>query len=171
VKQFAVGNIDNPEKAWDDVEVPEEVGIDFHVSKELGYKVTPKGNPVIGAGRCEVRQVIVRLDDFMMGNPVTLDKEAGKFQEKDEEQGGNVLFFRPELIRANCKTANHGHDAAHQDKKAEEFKEEIEERTDCTGFKLMGKRDSKLNQITGSKSLDHIHHKGSDESKYEQRMS
>ncbi len=36
VKQFAVGNIDDPEEAWNDVEVPEEVGIDFDISKKLG---------------------------------------------------------------------------------------------------------------------------------------
>ena len=50
-----MGDINKPDEAWDDMEVPEEVGIDFHVSEELGYKVTPKGNPVIGASRCEVR--------------------------------------------------------------------------------------------------------------------
>ena len=113
MKQFAVGNIDHPDEAWNDMEVPEEVGIDFHVSEELGYKVTPKGNPVIGTGWREVGQEISCLNDFRMGSPVTFDKEAGKFQKKDEEQGGNVFFFRSELIRANRKPANHGHDAAH----------------------------------------------------------
>lgn len=36
MKQLAVGNIDNPDEAWDDMEVPEEIGIDFHISEELG---------------------------------------------------------------------------------------------------------------------------------------
>ena len=158
------------------MEVPEEVGIDFHVSEELGYKVTSKGNPVIGAGRCEVRQVIVCLDDFMMCNAVTLNKETGKFQEKDEEQCGHILFFCPELIRANRKAANNGHDAAHQDKEAEEFEEEIEKRTDCTGLKDMGERKegyaiAQFHEIPCGKPLDHIDHKGGDKSKHQQRMS
>jgi hypothetical protein len=35
----------------------------------------------------------------------------------------------------------------------------------------MSKRDSKLNQIAGRKPLDHVHRKGGDESKYQQRVS
>ena len=172
MEEFAMGNIDNPYEAGNHMEVPEEVGIDFHVSEELGYKVTPKGNPVIGAGRCEVRQVIVCLDDFMMGNAVTLNKETGKFQEKDEGQCGHVLFFCPELIRANRKAANNGHDAAHQDKKAEEFEEEIEKRTDWTGLKDTSERKegyamAQFHEIPCGKPLDHIDHKGGDESKYQ----
>ena len=36
VKQFAMGKIDNPDEAWDDMKVPEEVGIDLKLSEELG---------------------------------------------------------------------------------------------------------------------------------------
>ena len=113
MKQLAVGNIDNPDEAWNDMEVPEEVGIDFHIAKELGQKVTPEGNPVIGAGGREVSQVIVCFNDFVMCDSVPLNQETGKFQEKDEEQCGNILFFRPELMRAGPKAADHGHQAAH----------------------------------------------------------
>jgi hypothetical protein len=36
VKQFAVRDVNEPDKAWYDVEVPEEVSIDFYISEELG---------------------------------------------------------------------------------------------------------------------------------------
>jgi len=85
VKQLAVGNIDHPDKAWDDMEVPKEIGIDFHILEKLGQEVAPKGNPVISAGRREVSQVIVCLNDFVMCHAVTLNEETGQFQEKDEQ--------------------------------------------------------------------------------------
>ena len=103
-------DIDNPYEAGNDMKIPEEVGIDFHVSEELGHKVTPK---VIGAGGGEIVQVILPLNDFRMCNAVPLNKETGKFQEKDEEQCGHILFFCPELVRANRKPADNGHDTAY----------------------------------------------------------
>ena len=113
MEKFAMGNIDNPNEAGNDMRVPEEVGIDFHVSEELGYKVTPKGNPIISAGGREVGKVIFRLNDFRVCDAVPFDKETGKLQKKDEEQGGHILFFCPELIWANRKAPNNRHDAAH----------------------------------------------------------
>ncbi len=171
VKQFAVGDIYDPDEARDDMEVPEEVGVDSYVSEELRQKITPEGKPVIGAGGSEVSQKSFCPNDLRVSDAIPFDKETGKFQEKDEEEGGNVLFFRSELIGASHKTAGDSHEATHQDQEAEEFKEEIEERTDGPGLKLTGERDSKLDQITGGQSLDHIHHKGGDKSKYQQRVS
>ena len=78
MKQLAVRNIDHPDEAWDDVEIPEEVGIDFHVSEKLGYQVTPKGNPVVGALGGEVSQIDLCLNNFWMGNAITLNEETGK---------------------------------------------------------------------------------------------
>ncbi|HVP79345.1 MAG TPA: hypothetical protein VMV04_15780, partial [Thermodesulfobacteriota bacterium] len=135
MKQLAMGNIDHPDKAWDDMEVPKEIGIDFHIPEKLGQEIASKRNPVIGAGRREVSQVIVCFNDFLMCDAVSLNEKTGQFQKKDEEQCGDILFLGPELIRANHKAANNGHDAAHEDKKAEEFEEEIEKRADGASLK------------------------------------
>jgi hypothetical protein len=35
VKQFAVGNINDPDETGDHMEVPEEVSVDLNISKEL----------------------------------------------------------------------------------------------------------------------------------------
>jgi hypothetical protein len=32
MKKFAMGNVDNPDEAWHDVEVPQEVGVDLNIS-------------------------------------------------------------------------------------------------------------------------------------------
>jgi hypothetical protein len=40
VKEFAMGDIDDPDETRDDMEVPEEVCVDFYISQELRYKVT-----------------------------------------------------------------------------------------------------------------------------------
>ena len=172
MKQLAVGDIDNPDEAWNDMEVPEEVGIDFHIAKELGQKVTPEGNPVIGAGGREVSQVIVCFNDFVMCDAVGLNKETRKFQEKDEEQRGHILFFCPKLLRANRKAANNSHDATHQDKKAEELEEEIEKRADGAGLESTGERKegytvAPFHEIPCGKPLDHIDDKRGDESKHQ----
>jgi hypothetical protein len=107
------------------------------------------------------------LNDFMMCDTVAFDKKTGKFEEKDEEQGGDILFFCPELIRADHKTPNNSHDATNKDEETEELEEEIEERTDRACFKDMGKRNSEFHEITCRESFDHIHNKSCHKSKYQ----
>ena len=112
------------------------------------------------------------LNDFMMSNAVAFDKKAGKFQEKDEEEGGHVLFFSPELIGANDKAPNNSHDAAYQYEETEELEKEVKERADRTRLKHAGKREewnamAQFYKITRGKPFDHIHNKGGHESKYQ----
>lgn len=123
------------------MEIPEKVSINFYISKELGQKVTSKGNPIISTGRGEVGQVDTSLHDFMVCDPIALNKKARKFQEKDKEQGGNVFLLSAKLVRTEDKAANDSHYATHKNEKAEELKKEIEKRTDCSRLKLVCKRE------------------------------
>ncbi len=107
----------------------------------------------------------------MVCYPIAFDKKPGKFQEKDEEQGSDILFFCPELIGANHKTADNGHDATYENEETEELEKEIKKGADCTGLKDMGKRDSEFHEIAGRESFDHVHSKSCHESKYQQGMS
>ena len=162
-----MGNVDDPDETWHDVEVPEEVSIDLNIPKELRKKVATEGEPVVGARRSEVSQIDMCLNDFMMCDTVALDKKPGKFQEKDEEEGSDILFLCPELIGANHKTTDDGHGATNKNEETEELEEEIEKRTDGPGFKDMGKRDSEFHEIPGRKSFDHVHSKSCHKSKYQ----
>jgi len=78
VKKFAVRNIDQEEQAWNYMKVPEKVGIDFYISKELRQEVTAEGNPIVGTGRREVGHIIASLNDFRMSHTITFDEKAGK---------------------------------------------------------------------------------------------
>jgi hypothetical protein len=79
------------------------------------------------------------------------------------------------LIRAEDKPAKDGHDAAHQDEKTEEFKEEIEKRPNGARLEFMGKRKkrkvfAKFNKVTRREPFDHIHNKRGHETEDQKRM-
>ena len=78
VKKFAVRNIDQEDEAWNHMRVPEKVGIDSYISKELRQEVTAKGNPIVGTGRSQVCKVGASLGNLRMGDAITFDEEAGK---------------------------------------------------------------------------------------------
>jgi hypothetical protein len=78
VKKFAVRNIDQEDQAWNHMEIPEKIGIDFYISKELRQEVTAEGNPIVGTDRREVGHIIASLNDFRMSHTVPFDEEAGK---------------------------------------------------------------------------------------------
>jgi len=78
VKQFAVRNINQEDQAWDHMEIPEKIGIDSYISKELGQEVTAEGNPIVGTDRREVGHIIASLNDFRMSHTVPFDEKAGK---------------------------------------------------------------------------------------------
>jgi hypothetical protein len=78
VKKFAVRNIDQEDQAWNHMEIPEKIGIDSYISKELRQEVTAKGNPIVGTDRREVGHIIAGLNDFRMSHTVPFDEEAGK---------------------------------------------------------------------------------------------
>lgn len=169
-------DINEKDETWHHMEVPQEIGIDSYVFKEEGQKVTAKRNPVICACGGEVSHVDMCLNDLMVRDSVALHKKTREFQEEDEEQGGDVLFFRPELIGPNHKTTDNRHYATHQDEKTEELKKEIEKRADWPCLEFMRKRKggelfAQFYQVTGRKPLDHIYNKGSYESEYQKGMS
>jgi hypothetical protein len=79
------------------------------------------------------------------------------------------------LIRAEYEPAKDGHDAAHQDEKTEEFKEEIEKRPNGARLEFMGKRKkckvfAKFNKVTRREPFDHIHNKRGHETEDQKRM-
>jgi hypothetical protein len=74
------------------------------------------------------------------------------------------------LIRAEDKPAKDGHDAAHQDEKTEEFKEEIEKRPNGARLEFMGKRKkrkvfAKFDKVPCGEPFDHVHNKGGHKTK------
>lgn len=79
VKKFAVRNIDQEDEAWNHMRVPEKIGIDFNISKELGQEVTAEGNPIVGTDRREVGHIIAGLNDFGMSHAIPFNEKAGKF--------------------------------------------------------------------------------------------
>ena len=110
-----------------------------------------------------------------MSDAIAFDEEAGKFQEKNKEERSDIFFLCPKLIRAKDEPANDGHDAAHQDEKTEEFKEEIEKRPNRARLEFMGKRKkskvfAKFNKVTCGEPFDHIHNKSGHETEDQKRM-
>ena len=176
VKQFAVRDVDEKDETWHHMSVPEKIGIDLYVFKEQGQEVTAKRSPVIGACRGEVSHVDMCLNDLMVRDSIALHEKTRKFQEEDEEQGGDIFFFRAKLVRAENKAAHDSHHATDKDQKTEELKEEIEKWADCSYLKLVrkgkrGKFFTQFNQVTGRKSLNHVHNKSSYESEYQKGVS
>jgi hypothetical protein len=76
VKKFAVRNIDQEDQAWNHMEIPEKIGIDSYISKELRQEVTAKGNQIVGTDIREVGHIIASLNDFRMSHTVPFDEEA-----------------------------------------------------------------------------------------------
>jgi hypothetical protein len=87
VKQFAVWNIDEEDQAGYDMEIPEKIGVDSYISKELRQEVTAEGNPIVGTHRREVGHIIPSLNDFRMSHAVPFDEkpESSKKRIKKSE--------------------------------------------------------------------------------------
>jgi hypothetical protein len=110
-----------------------------------------------------------------VSDSVSLDEKTGNPQKEDEEEAGNILFLRCELVGPNEESANDGHHASHKNEKAEELQKEIEEGPHRSRFELMGegkngKGFAPFHQIAGSKPLEHVHDEGGYEAEYQQRM-
>lgn len=101
-------NVDEPEKTWDDVKVPEEVGIHSDAPQKEGYKISPKGDPTIGTCRRKIGQIDPGSHHFGVCNPVPLDEETGDLQKKNEKEGDDVFFLCLQLIRPEKETADNG---------------------------------------------------------------
>jgi hypothetical protein len=79
------------------------------------------------------------------------------------------------LIRAKDEPAKDGHDAAHQDEKTEEFKEEIKKRPNGARLEYMSeskKREifAEFNKVTCGEPFDHIYDKRGHETEDQKRM-
>ena len=112
----------------------------------------------------------MRLDDFRMGDSVAFDEKARKFEEEDEEECGDVLFLRSELIGTEYEPTDDGHYATHEDQEAEELQKEIEKRPNGARLEFMGKRKkrkifAKFDKVPCGKSFDHVHNKGGHKTK------